>query len=168
VSQQQPRPTLQQICASLQDRADEFGQLLLEQWKRIGRDEPWLALPEGISQNDLPDLIRALAAAAASGFADPAAKVALVEFAAGHGESRLREGFPEDLIFREYHLLRRTLWRRLEAEFGKHATAHEFILAFDAGITLATSASLRGYHRSTYEARNDWPDTLYQLVDEPD
>ncbi len=71
-----------------------------------------------------------------------------------------------DLLYREYHLLRTFLWEWIRARWGAMGDAHEAILLLDAAITLATSASLRGYHRATLEARNRWPEALDELTRE--
>lgn len=123
--------------------------------------QPWLALPQGYSLDSLPDLILALVDEALG--EDHEAHVAKVWTAVGHGQDRAETGFPETLLFNEYHLLRMAIWQFVRAEFPPEA-AFQAIARIDAAITQATSASLLGYHRVALEKRGEWPGAVDRLL----
>ncbi len=70
----------------------------------------------------------------------------LVRTAMDHGRERARDGFSDDLLFREYYLLRRALWQSLRQL--NPGEAADTILRIDAEITMASAASLHGLHAS--------------------
>ena len=151
---------LQMIATSIQERTEE----VLEEWDQLTRREPWLALPEVFDLNHLPEVIRGLVAAALASPGDRDALAEKVWAAAQHGQDRLEQGFPEHLIFTEYHVLRRSLWRFIERNHGHSLKHYEAIARLDAATTLATSASLLGYHRAALEKRGDWPAAVERLI----
>jgi hypothetical protein len=123
--------------------------------------QPWLSLPQGYSLDSLPDLILALANEALA--EDPEAHVQKVWTAVGHGQDRAETGFPETLLFNEYHLLRMAVWNFVRDSFPAGDAFHA-IARIDAAITQATSASLLGYHRVALEKRGDWPGAVERLI----
>lgn len=157
--------TEEELGLLIQQSAGTLAKQVLEDWREVGRKERWLALPESITFDSLPEVLQAVAAAALVTPFDAAACRVLVGFAAEHGETRQREGFPERLIYTEYQLLRRSLWEFVRERIGADA-APGAIMQVDAVLSLGTLASLRGYHRPTYEARNAWPRTLDDLAKE--
>ncbi|HET9982555.1 MAG TPA: hypothetical protein VFQ38_03175 [Longimicrobiales bacterium] len=149
----------------IQESAATLAKQVLEDWREVGRKEKWLALPESITYDSLPEVLQAIAAVALVTPFTAAACRTLVGFAAEHGETRQREGFPESLIYTEYQLLRRSLWEFVHDRIEPEA-AVDAIMRVDAVLSLGTLASLRGFHRPTYEARNAWPRTLDELAKE--
>ena len=161
-----PDSAIHAACRAIESEADQLVSQVIDHWGKIGVDEPWLSLPATVSHDHLADLLKALANAALCSLREASSRRWLVERGAQHGLDRHVEGFSEELLYREYHLLRTFLWEWIRVRWGTVGDAHEAILLLDAGITLATSASLRGYHRATLEARGRWPGALEELIDE--
>ncbi len=117
----------------------------MRDWDAIAASAAWLDVPQPMDEDGLSDLIRLLAEAARDRErGEEGASKALIRAALIHGRERRGNGFSEDLLFREYHLLRRGLWERLR-EVGPRDAA-DAILRIDAEITMATAASLHGFH----------------------
>lgn len=153
-------------CHAIEAEAEQLVTQIIDHWGKVATDEPWLSLPAAVSHDHLADLLKALANAALCSLHEEASRRWLVERAAQHGVDRHMEGFSEELLYREYHLTRTFLWEWIRDRWGRVGDAHEAILLLDAGITLATSASLRGYHRPNLEARGRWPGALDELIEE--
>lgn len=157
---------IHEACEAIDGQADHLVHRVIDQWGKLGSAQPWLSLPAQVTHDHLADLLKALAQAALCTLNDPAARRRLVDRAGQHGIDRHVEGFSEELLYREYHLLRTFLWEWIRQQWGHRDDAHRAILLLDAAITLATSASLRGYHRPTLEARGEWPAAMDELVNE--
>jgi hypothetical protein len=146
--------------------ADGVAREVLGEWKRMGRSESWLTLPETMTFDHLPELLREIVRTALGRNRFDAVNARrVIETAAIHGETREREGFTENLLHTEYHLLRRSLWRFIREHMDGDG-AIDAILRVDSLISLASLASLRGYHRNTFSSRGQWPAVLDQLASE--
>lgn len=157
---------LDQIGEILKTSADEVALSVVQRWRELGKAEEWLTLPEDLDMDHLPSLIRSLAdSALVSDFGKPEC-TRLVDAAALHGQHREEAGFGEDLIFREYHLLRRSLWNRLRERFGENAQTFYATMRLDTVIGLATAASLQGYHWKKLNEQGRWPQALDELLEE--
>ncbi len=154
------------ICEQINDDADEISRDVLERWAKIADHEPWLALPGDLSFDHLPDLVRGLASAAACGRKRRDVHPEPIRMALKHGETRRNDGFDEDLVFREYHLLRRAIWDYIRERWGKERDAVDAIMRLDSGITVSTAASLRGFHRDTLEAAGRWDSVVQELFED--
>lgn len=153
-------------CHALKARAADLVDAIIEGWRHQAEAQPWLTLPDRITHDHLPDLLDSLAEAALCSLQDESSRRRLVERAAQHGIDRHAEGFAEELLYREYHLLRTYLWGWIRREWGTLPDVQDVILLLDAAITLSTSASLRGYHRAVLEEQGRWPRVLDELVNE--
>jgi len=158
--------TLKETARVIAANADQLARTVVGDWGSIIEREPWLALPAVIDQDHLPDLIRCLADCAVGREFDRGACRGLIDTAASHGHSRYILGVDENILFREYHLLRHGIWNHLRDDYGASEEMVPVITRFDAGITLSTRASLHGYHRATHEHTGRWPDVLGTLLDE--
>ncbi len=159
-------PELESIRTHLHDETPRIVRWLLDCWTSICTTEPWLVLPPDLDQDHLPQLVRDLAdAALADGESDDARR-RLVWTAVEHGAQRRRCGFAENLIYTEYHLLRRTLWRYLRERFPESPGTVEAILRIDAAITISSSGSLLGFHRDTLEQVGRWPQGVQKVLDD--
>jgi hypothetical protein len=143
----------------LRDNADAIAREIMADWDQVGTKEPWHRLPPTIDHDHLPDMIRALAEAALLSFFADRPRSALAWSAVQHGQHRYAFGLPEEVLSREYELLRWALWRRLKQQ-ADTSTASEAIIRLDSGISFAHGASLRGYHRLAIEGAGDWPGAL--------
>lgn len=154
------------LCETLKGKAEAIADQIVDRWQEIARSEPWLALPPDIDFDHLPDLIRGLAGAALCTEFDRSLCEQVVRTAAQHGEHRDREGFPDDLIYREYHLLRRAMWERLRRDHGESAMAYLAAMRLDALSSLATAAALHGLHRHELTEKRPWSRVLQELLDD--
>lgn len=139
---------------------------ILEEWRKLKQQEPWLSLPEEYQLDHLPEAITTLIDAALSRPDDREAQRAYLWAAATHGHDRFQQGFAEQLIFTEHHLLRRALRRYINHHHGDSLQCFEAIARIDAATTLSTVASFRGYHRAIFEQRGEWPQAIERLVNE--
>ena len=87
--------------------------LILEEWERLSREEPWHIHPERYGADSLHETIRAVLDVALGGGGDKAATERLVRAAAAHGDQRRVQGVGDEAVLREYHALRTALWRYL-------------------------------------------------------
>jgi hypothetical protein len=146
------------LLQRLADRAD----LVVEAWDRLSDTEPWRGLPPAHRIDALPKLVRGLVSMAlAEVGAEERARAGLGP-AFEHGEQRRRLGFPDDVLFREYQILRDALWKVVQAN-ARQEEAHQAILCLDAAITVATRASLLGYHRPEIDASGRWEEMARQI-----
>lgn len=144
------------------DIHEHIAEVMVE-WQEITRAEPWLSLPDEHRTDSLPGVVLALADVALRGAPGPAEDEELVVAGVRHGRARFEQGFPQALLFTEYHLLRSALWQYLR---GRHANAADAMIRIDGAITIATSASLLGFHRDELEVKGKWPTVVQALIDE--
>ena len=146
--------------------AIEIADEIINHWDRIASSEPWLALPENLDFDHLPELIRRMAMASLGSDFDRERCRDLLAASATHGEHRARQGFEESLIYREYHLLRRALWSRMKQEHGENADIYYASMRLDTVSTLATAGALHGMHREELEEQGRWPEILEEIMTE--
>jgi hypothetical protein len=156
---------MQRIARFLEENADTIAQGIMQDWHALGEREPWHRIPENLDQDHLPDMIRALARTALAGFFEKPARQELVDASVTHGEHRYQQGVAEEILAREFELLRWALWRRLKGESAIE-DASQGIIRLDSALTLAHGASLRGYHRREIEAAGDWNEALRRYIEE--
>lgn len=135
---------------------------ILAEWQGIAQEEPWLELPEQHRFNSLPDVTYGLLDVALCRTDDPAAIREKLDAAASHGWTRREQGFPQELVLTEYYLLREAIWRVLRRRWPDEAA--EAVFRVDTVLSVATRASLAGYHRAELEALGRWPAALERLV----
>jgi hypothetical protein len=157
---------LEVIRKQIHEKNQTIVQWTLDGWIAIAEVEPWLSLPPNLDQNHLPQLLDNLSNAALRSEVGKKDRHALLWSAVEHGRQRRESGFGENLLYTEYHLLRRTLWSYLRDTFSQHDAAVEAILRIDAAITLACSGSLLGYHHKALEAAGTWPEGVEKILDE--
>lgn len=155
----------ERVCQAVKASAVDLALEITLQWKLKATAEPWFTFPEQIDFDHLPELIASLADVALARSSDPEVRRRKIWAAARHGEERRRDGFHEELLFREYDLLRRALWQYIRDHHGINQPSTNVILAIDSGISLAASASLRGFHRDAFESAGRWPAALDELLD---
>lgn len=155
-------PGRDEICRDLQ--ANTGG--VVRRWEDRVRDEPWSSLPKEWRVDHLPAVIEGLAATALRMPADPEAVRGRIEEIARHGSERSRQGLEEAHVLREYHYLRLAIADYLFERWGPEEPVLDALIRVDAAITMATRASLLGYHRSHLEGRGTWSDALDRLLDD--
>lgn len=154
------------------DAADVARQITIR-WTVLARDEPWLEHLTRIRQDNLPDMIRALARAALVHPESAPEARELIHQARAHGASRREAGYEDSIIPAEYVLLRRSLRHILIRE---RRTPPDLLLAtlsrLELGIGTAEAASLHGYHAVGEESREDpdarllqeWSGLIHEVV----
>lgn len=138
---------------------------VLQEWERLVREQPWYSLPPEHRIDSLPDVVVGLVEASLCDPEDEESHWQNVVAAAEHGTFRREQGVPEHLILTEYHLLRLAIWRYLTGKFGSSDRTATAIMQIDTAITLATNASMWGYHRREIEAMGKWEEGMRRLVD---
>ena len=138
--------------------------LILEEWEQLSQEEPWHIHPERYGLDSLHEKIRAVLDVALGDGGDKAATERLVRAAATHGDQRRVQGVGDDAVLREYHALRATLWRYLSRAPMPSTEALTAIFRVDVVITIATTAALRGFHRSDMPPTPDWAENLVRFI----
>lgn len=153
------------LCETVKGNARAIAVQIVSRWREIADAEPWLALPPELDFDHLPELIRALAAAALCTEYERGLCRAAAGLAAEHGATRAEQGFGENLIHREYHLLRRALAERMKRDHGENATVYYATMRLDALVSVVAAAALYGFNRSAIDDAR-WPDILDDLLDD--
>jgi hypothetical protein len=156
---------LERLGSFLTEDAQLIADQIMTDWEIVGQLEPWHRIPPNLDQDHLPEMITAIADAALRTFFDHAERRDLAWVAARHGEHRASQGVSEEVLSREYQLLRWALWRRLKPK-GSPAEASEAIIRIDSALTLAHGASLRGFHRPAIEQTGDWKKVMAEYIDQ--
>ena len=138
--------------------------LVIAEWKAISRDEPWHVNPEHYGLDSLHETIRGVLDVARGDGGDKDASERLVRAAASHGDQRRVQGVTDDAVLREYHALRTALWRHLIKAPMPRSEALTAIMRVDVIITVATSAALRGFHRSDLTPNPEWASQLLSYI----
>ncbi len=132
--------------------ADDIARRITVLWSGLARDEPWLDRYTALTQDHLPEMIRALATAALLRSGSQDAGRGLVRAARQHGSTRRDEGLDDVTIPGEYLLLRRAL-RPIVAELaGQPALLTSVVAHLELAMGLAEAAALHGYHRDEPDA----------------
>ncbi len=137
---------------------------VLLEWERLVREQPWYSLPAEHRIDGLPDVIVALVDASLCRAENTEGCRKLVHSAALHGAHRREQSIPEHLILTEYHLLRQALWYYLVREYSGAERINTAIMHLDSGITLATNASMWGYHRPEIESMGKWEEGIERMA----
>jgi len=138
--------------------------LVLAEWERLSREEPWHIHPEQYGVDSLHETIRAVLDVALGDGGDKAATERLVRAAAAHGDQRRVQGVGDEAVLREYHALRTALWRYLLGAPMPSGEALTAISRVDVVITIATTTALRGFHRSDMSPTPAWAEHLLKYV----
>lgn len=152
---------------TLHDQLRDALPRILADWLELPREEPWLAMPAEHRVDSFPEVTGALLDAALGPRGDAAAAEALTVAAAKHGRHRRDQGFAQELLFAEYYLLREALWRTIQSVPPAHAVDDASLTAMlhlDGAISVATRASITGYHRDELEAMGKWPAALQNIL----
>ena len=143
-------------------RADYAG--IVAEWERLSVEEPWHVDPRRYGIDSLHETIRAVLDVATWSGADTSAHERLVRTATKHGEQRRSQGTGDDALLREYHALRAAIWRFMERSSVPASEALAVIVRIDIAISVATTAALRGYHRSELPPSKGWEAEIVRQV----
>ena len=138
--------------------------LVLQEWEAVSREEPWHVRPEHYGLDSLHETMRAVLDVSLGDGGDVAASERLVRSAAAHGDQRRIQAVGDDAVLREYHALRAALWRYLAGVSMPPSERLTAILRVDVAITVATTAALRGYHRSDLPTSPEWAVEMLRYI----
>lgn len=148
------------ICEDIKGNVSE----VLAEWEQLVREEPWYSLPAEHRIDSLPDVIVGLAEASLCSPQDRESHRQKIDAALEHGAHRRGQGIPEHLILTEYHLLRQAIWRYVTRRFGSSDRTTQAIMRIDTAISVASNASMWGYHRPEIEALGKWEEGMERIV----
>jgi two-component system cell cycle response regulator DivK len=154
-------PEIQAIANDVRENAG----LVLEEWEKLVREEPWFSLPREDRLGFLEEVVASLTEAALVMPTDAEACRKTVIGAAAHGRSRRAQNIPESAIPIEFHLLRRAIWRHLTQKYAPSESLHAAISALDSAISLSLNACMWGYFRDEIEAQGLWETAVERLVE---
>ena len=137
---------------------------ILSAWEAVSADEPWHVHPERYGLDSLHEAVRAVLDVALGDGGDEQASERLVRAASAHGDQRRVQNAGDDAVLREYHALRAALWRYLRQLSIPANEALTAISRIDVVITVATTAALRGYHRSDTGPTPEWASELLRTA----
>jgi len=140
--------------------------LVIERWESMIGEEAWSHLERDERIDALPGVVIRLVEVSLKEPYDPAEYRTDVHAAAVHGEHRREQGVDEDLIYREYHYLRQAFWDFLGKVCGSRREMTEAIQRIDSSITLATMASLYGFHQQEMESEDAYRRKIESLADD--
>jgi hypothetical protein len=137
---------------------------ILAEWVAVSHEEPWHVHPERYGIDSLHEVLRGVLDVALGDGGDQEASERLIRAAAGHGDQRRVQAVGDECLLREYHALRTALWRYLRRVPMPASEALTAISRVDAVITIATTAALRGYHRSDMRPTPEWSTELLRYI----
>ena len=156
------RASVHGLCADLPAHIER----IKLKWHELAEDDPWLGtIPTEERWDSLPDALAGLfnSTLCRADSRDPHREH--VTGAVKHGADRRRQGSPPDVIFREYAMLREAIWRHVRGLSGTRGEI-DAVLLIDGAISLATRASIVGYHQEDFVATGRWDDMVSHLIDE--
>jgi hypothetical protein len=151
---------MKSLCEDLVTNVPE----IVRTWEELLERQPWFLRPKGFRDDTLPEVVLGLISAA---LCEPACEEVhrkKVQAAAAMGWSRRVSGLPEHVMFTEFHVLRQAIWYYLERRYGLTEEVSQAIFRIDAALSLATNASMWGYHRSEIEALGKWEEGITRII----
>ncbi|MBW3535781.1 MAG: hypothetical protein KY453_11300 [Gemmatimonadetes bacterium] len=147
---------LRPILEDLRETTD----LIVERWSERVQAQPWLSLPEEAKLDHVPELVEALIGALLGEPSAEEARTEAVRMAVRHGRHRRDEGLKDDVLHREHHLLRASIWDVIRERHGSDPACFEAIALIDVASTMTTTGSLHGYHQDGADDRDATVDRL--------
>lgn len=150
---------MRNLGLDLQEHAPE----ILRLWRKVIAEPP-LRLPTDHDVGELPKVIYDLVEASILTPHDLKAHEHKVADAARHGERRRAADYPEQIIFEEFSALREAIRRYLETCDVPRWKRRDAVMRLDMAITVAELASVRGYHRASFEQIGKWEEQIPRLA----
>jgi hypothetical protein len=153
--------------STLCDGLDSNISAIVAQWKQLTNRPPWTTLSAADWVDHLPPLLRAMIEGVVCHGGSHEARQRVVEQAILHGAHRRRHGLSLDNILEEQAQLRQATWRFLteKAESIVNSTIVTEIVRLDGAISVATIASLSGFHQAEIERTREWDEVIARLVE---
>jgi hypothetical protein len=153
------------MSARLADILDRCIPTVLDEWGRKAHSGELVTLCESDRIGDLPQVLRAMAAALRPACEGAAGTVDdFIETAAAHGARRREQGVRESCLFEEYDLLGTAIPYALRGCPGTPHLSSEELVSLEGGLTTAILAGLRGFHRGEFERRGAWSETIARVA----
>jgi hypothetical protein len=137
---------------------------VLEAWSELTREVPWHVEPDRFGADAVSEVVRAILDVAMAAAGDYRTHERLARAAIAHGDQRRAQRTGDDAILREYQALREALWRFLERSEVEPDESIPAIMRIDVAISVATTAALRGYHRTDLEPASSWEPRLLRYI----
>jgi hypothetical protein len=137
---------------------------VLEAWVDNCRHAPWHVEPDRFGVDAVNEVTEAVLDVAMAAPGDYGAHERLVRAAIAHGSQRRTQETGDAALLREYHALREALWIFMERSGVPPEQALPAILRVDVAISVATTAALRGYHRTESEPASSWEPRLLRHI----
>jgi hypothetical protein len=152
-----------------QSRAEFFARLdsnvpeIVTEFQRLTSTAPWTNLSDAEWRDHLSPLLHALLDSTTGAQGCSEARERSINLAAAHGQARRQQNIPAETLLQEYYLLRNAMWNHIDKDVrGQDAVTS--IIRLDAAVSIATLASLAGYHKDEYEQVGLWPGVLTNMV----
>lgn len=163
MQRRKPQDPMTQTGAEFFARLDANVPQIVTEFERLTGTAPWTQLTEPQLRDHLPPLLHALMDSTAGSLGSADARERAVTLAAAHGEVRRRQDFSAESLLAEYYLLRNAMWNYIDKDVRSH-DAVSSIIRLDAAVSIATLASLAGFHRDEYEQVGLWPGVLTNML----
>ena len=124
---------------------------IMAEWDRATDQLPWSLIKASEKENNLAGVITRVIDCAMSSEAREVRVEAMIKAALGHGVARRKQEIGVHSLFAEYDILRSATWRQLQA-VGTGLTSFDAIFVIDGLLSIATRATILGYHRDEMEA----------------
>jgi len=140
--------TITEIYASLRDDTD----VVMKRWRHAVATEPGLMGARDLDVDSLPELVGTALDVLEERPDQESSRRNLLKWALEHGRHRICEGVPDDMLFKEYHVLRYALWNTIRERHGTNRVTSSVITQLDAVPSVASRASLRGYYLEHFDS----------------
>jgi hypothetical protein len=137
---------------------------VLQAWTELTREAPWHVQPDRFGVDAVNEVLRAILDVGMASASDHDAHERLVRAAIAHGDQRRAQRAGDDALLREYQALREAIWRFLERSKASPDESLPAIMRIDVAISVATTASMRGYHRADSEPASSWEPRLLRYI----
>ena len=135
---------------------------IMADWDLNTQELPWSAIEAAERQNNLASVITRVIDCAMSDATRDLRVDAMIAAACSHGESRREQGMEVSSLFREYDLLRAATWGHLSLMISS-PTSFSAIFVIDGLLSVATRATVLGYHHAEMKANGLWTAHLEEL-----
>ncbi|MEX0891081.1 MAG: hypothetical protein WEB88_02845 [Gemmatimonadota bacterium] len=139
--------TVREVYDSVRNDTDA----VMKRWRHSVATEPGLMGARELDVDALPELISTALDVLEERPDQETSRRNLLKWTLEHGHYRIRESVPDDMLFKEYHVLRYALWDTIRERHGTNRLTSTVITQLDAVLSVASRASLRGYYHEHFE-----------------
>jgi hypothetical protein len=135
---------------------------IMADWDRSTDELPWNKLEEAERQNNLISVITRVIDCAMSSESREIRVNAMIEAACSHGEFRRKQGFDVGTLLQEYDRLRSATWNNMK-DLVPAPTSFDAIFVIDGLFTIASRATVLGFHRAEMLENGLWDKHITEL-----